>query len=157
MKNFRTWWKVTRAEDGGGKVAKRIRDGATTAASSWPRRSVYVAGKEGAGKKKGKRMGGRDEKMKQKKTKNWFLCGCDTSSGPREEQSGCENEVQGLVWVFERDRRRSVLFSPVRRNWTEFNTGESLPLVSPPESSRITAGSWKRPTYRICSCYFQHR
>lgn len=69
-------------------------------------------------------------------------------SGQREEQSGYGNKVQGFVWVSERDRKGSALFFPVRRNWTEFNTEVSLPLVSFPKSPQIAAGSWKCPSYR---------
>lgn len=72
-------------------------------------------------------------------------------SGQREEQSGYENKVQGFVWESERDRKGSALFFPVRRNWTEFNTEVSLPLVSFPKSPQITAGSWKCPSY--CSSF----
>lgn len=34
------------------------------------------------------------------------------------------------MWVLEWDRRRSALFSPVRRNWSEFNGRVSPPLGS---------------------------
>lgn len=54
--------------------------------------------------------------------------------------------------MFERDRRRIASFAPVRRNWIEFNSESSPPLVSPPKGGgglKIRADSWKRPPLTV--------